>query len=639
MSNQNITIEKNTGVVNIYNDSEEKKTKTKEAITIAAVDKYSTPLKAEIEISPWGEDMHRVSFLMKNDLIGQVVQQNYLTYKTAEKCRKAFDNLIEMITEIKDEAERKHLHSSIITPVIWNKMALLEKESELGKPESKDLLIRHETPHLHGEGFQGATPSGLVIHPVSEHFPSHGGIVKTAQKNIKTSYLKTINKEASYAIDCFDSVLDQWTGGKFDIDSFLSVMAFSSTDTKSIRVAKREALSLVRPVFADGRDVSSQTIENAINKLGEVAVWKYQDSPEIDFSKYDTFIFDADKTIWEGTCAKEMTSPFTIEFDTVTDAEGKTIVLKPHVFEVIASLSAGGKDLGIVSKSEKKGVDFQDQPVVLLLKEFGLLKYFEKMVVISDILPKSIFMPDDNRVIFIDDDVQNLVDVWKNSDSDVSMARDDIFEQIHTDIIDSNIQPTVFGGERNANCSLKTKTACTNENGDPISIQHALDIRREKEAEEERRFEEMASIGISSLFASAQKWYKQAKKKVLNSHDDNWYRLSKREYIPVKNRPKKPKGKGWELDHIVSLKDGGKNEKSNLQWIQKDKHKKKSQEGGDYEFGGKAHQNQEKKKGKKKYKEYQSNCGKARQQSERDKIGEEAYSKQQSLRAKKRWAK
>ena len=95
---QNINIERveSGGVVNIYG-TEDKKQKNKESITMAAVDKYSTPLRAEIELSPWGKKMYRVSFLLYNDLISQVLQQNYLTYKSEEKAKEVFTELIDLM--------------------------------------------------------------------------------------------------------------------------------------------------------------------------------------------------------------------------------------------------------------------------------------------------------------------------------------------------------------------------------------------------------------------------------------------------------------------------------------------------------------------------------------------------------------
>jgi len=95
-----------------------------------------------------------------------------------------------------------------------------------------------------------------------------------------------------------------------------------------------------------------------------------------------------------------------------------------------------------------------------------------------------------------------------------------------------------------------------------------------------------------------------------------------------------------ELDHIKSKNvgnKGGSDKKENLQWIEKSKHKEKSKANGDFKDGGDKKTKHEKNKGKKKYKEYQSGAGKSRQQSERDQIGEKAYSAAQKSRADARW--
>ena len=81
MSKQEINIQNNTGTINIYNSPESKNGEEERKISMAAVDKYSSPLTASISLTPWGNKNHRVSFLLRNDLFYQFPFEIYLEGK------------------------------------------------------------------------------------------------------------------------------------------------------------------------------------------------------------------------------------------------------------------------------------------------------------------------------------------------------------------------------------------------------------------------------------------------------------------------------------------------------------------------------------------------------------------------------
>ena len=758
MGPQNITIEKNTGTINIYNQGEEKK-KTAETITIAAIDKYSTPLRAEIELTPWGENMHRVSFLMKNDLLGQVLQQNYYTYKNKEKAQEVFSEVIEAMNSFKTRAEKQKIHSAILVPQIWHRMAIIE--TDIQPPDSKDLTYRFHNPQIHDD-FMGGRPLGLVFHPVEEHFPEHEGIlgentakfievgedkfgtkiyhkivegiVKTAKK--KQQYLHLIKKEAQRKIESFNQIDEKWSKGEFDIKKFVIAMSLLPWDDKKSRDRKREALLKIRPLIASGDPQSltkeyKDNVDEAIGIMGEQALDSVSNTNKININDYDLFIFDADSTIWDGDCAAlEMEPPFKKKRNTITDSSGKEITLKDDIREVLLTLRNMDKNIGMISKSEKQGVDYQDQPVLLLLKEFGLLDVFNEMIVIDRDIPKSAFIPKNSRVIFIDDDVKNISDVEKHTDADAVNAKavefneDDILDfnkdlepievielkegetlddlegwiegddEILIPLDDKTIirariikqyQPdrTEIGAESKNWYKTSKKdpnkeyVECPKGFGPSGSMGEFFELEKEdnklwipksrvkdykkqiKELKEDLKKPIEKNTEESSIKNSSNDdWDKQSKKKEnvkcpkncgipqkillekAKEYNDDWYKQSKREYIPVSERPPKPKdGKEYELDHIKSknVGKGGSDKKENLQWIEKDKHKEKSKNNGDFLDGGKKKVKYERSKGKKHYKNYQKSCGESKQSKDRKELGEAAYSKQQSEIAKARW--
>jgi len=179
---QNINIQNNTGTVNVYGSPEsDTEKKAHRELTIAAVDKYSSPLQVDLDMTPWGDNKYRISFHLKNLLIGQVMQHEHLTFSSKEKTEEMMDSIYDFLKEIKADSEKNYVHSAIIVPNIRKKMAEFKVKSELQDPDSLDLRVRCNNSEMY-ENFQGGRPSGLVFHPVESHFPDHGGILQDSSE-------------------------------------------------------------------------------------------------------------------------------------------------------------------------------------------------------------------------------------------------------------------------------------------------------------------------------------------------------------------------------------------------------------------------------------------------------------------------
>ena len=143
---------------------------------------------------------------------------------------------------------------------------------------------------------------------------------------------------------------------------------------------------------------------------------------EVNLLDFDTIILDADETIWDittpqkiGIAAKDTTPPYIRQNDNpnlVIDSQNNQILLKDGFLSKLRQLKLKGKELYIVSYSDKIRTKFEEQPVVLILKTFDIFKLFED-IIIDDEIPKSesILNIDDGNSVFIDDNDKNLIDV------------------------------------------------------------------------------------------------------------------------------------------------------------------------------------------------------------------------------------
>lgn len=153
-----------------------------------------------------------------------------------------------------------------------------------------------------------------------------------------------------------------------------------------------------------------------------------------DLEEYDTIIFDADDTIWEvknpegGLSYAAATSPpYRLISDTlVEDSQGSRIRLEKGFKEKVLSLSEQGKSLYILSASDKPDVDDDNQPVVLLLKAFGIYEVFDDVIIDGE-SDKSDYVLEleHGETAFLDDNDQNLIDVSLNTDAEPIDTKND----------------------------------------------------------------------------------------------------------------------------------------------------------------------------------------------------------------------
>lgn len=410
-------------------------------------------------------------------------------------------------------------------------------------------------------------------------------------------------------------------------------------------------------------------IQDVSDYLGEFGMYYYASKyKKITQDDYDIFIFDADKTLWDGESAYKFEEPITFDENTAIDSNGLIIKLKDGVREMLAGLIGDEKRVGLVSHSEKENVQFQEQPVIKLLKGFGILDYFNEMIVVAKEFPKSMFIPNEKRVIFIDDEIENIMDVVENTNADGVSPEDVIYSPstIKESVVKTGTvkvsQNLEYGLDfvplyvRSNNPKLKPKDEkYWEEKEREILDQYWYSSDKIESSEFQSFLDNMVSNGIEkntvlelssglddiTLSASPINVLIKLTEIGMEKVSPNSYVEAGRPRIKSKEIPKKPKGKGeYQLDHKKPRWKGGTDTKDNLQWIDKKKHKEKTKNEGSYEYGGKDRHNKLKKqKGEEGYSKYQSDTGKAKVEKERKELGEKAFSEKQRERAKKRWKK
>jgi predicted phosphatase len=145
------------------------------------------------------------------------------------------------------------------------------------------------------------------------------------------------------------------------------------------------------------------------------------------FEPYETVIFDLDGVLWDcfqpngqSTGVYTAVPPFKREAgNIVTASNGAVIRLQEGVEQLLAALDKANKNLGIVSRSEAQGVTFAAQPAVMLLKQYGIYKYFNYDVIIKWGINKAEYVKPNGKTLFIDDDQQNLGEVQQKDQVDV----------------------------------------------------------------------------------------------------------------------------------------------------------------------------------------------------------------------------
>jgi len=186
------TITNNIGTVNIVqgNDKPTNGNIKEKEIMFSPVDRYSSPLKGSLNLSKWGEKKFQVSFMLKNELLGQVIQRNDYILESVEQASNMFNTIDDMVSSLQKTASSKNMHSSLIAPKVYAAMLALKAQEH--DPIADDLKMRFQNPES-AAIFNEGVPPGLLIHNVEDHFPEHEGIVKDAFNQGMT---KTASKEA-----------------------------------------------------------------------------------------------------------------------------------------------------------------------------------------------------------------------------------------------------------------------------------------------------------------------------------------------------------------------------------------------------------------------------------------------------------
>jgi len=214
------------------------------------------------------------------------------------------------------------------------------------------------------------------------------------------------------------------------IGKILDILKINQNDSPELKITKRKAITALDPLlkisspeFAEEWiKINSEKINKIISAMGEKGFEQIA-SQEINLDDYDLIVFDADNTIWDGDVAKDMQPPFVkIDDNIIKDKDGKVCRLKEGFKKILLKLRALDKDIGMITHSENTELNHEDQPVLKLLKMFDIMGFFNEMIVILSDLPKSMFIPSDRRVLFIDDDIYNLWDVLRHTEADILPA-------------------------------------------------------------------------------------------------------------------------------------------------------------------------------------------------------------------------
>ena len=146
------------------------------------------------------------------------------------------------------------------------------------------------------------------------------------------------------------------------------------------------------------------------------------------FEPYTVVILDLDNTIWScfdprgnSIGAKHLEVPFVrIDETTFKDIRENIIHLDPTIKDVLEALDDYGIKLGICSRAALKDVTENAQPAVEILKKADLWKYFDYTITIKPDIKKSEYVfSDSGKVLFIDDQQDNLQDVEQSGRADV----------------------------------------------------------------------------------------------------------------------------------------------------------------------------------------------------------------------------
>lgn len=164
-SQKSINIEnienKDGGIINFYNDSPIDKNSKK--IDIAAVDRYSTPLIANVDMTPFGNKGYfRVSTRVTEKLNNQTIYQKYLTFGSEKKAKETMDFIVGVMEGIKDEAEIELRHSAFLIPRIWSKLSNISDDVDIAYHDGEDASIKLRFNNNQFDGKDNPIPQGFV---------------------------------------------------------------------------------------------------------------------------------------------------------------------------------------------------------------------------------------------------------------------------------------------------------------------------------------------------------------------------------------------------------------------------------------------------------------------------------------------
>lgn len=161
------------GTINFYVGEETPSGVSKKSFSIAAVDRYSSPLEAEVALSPWGESHYRVSAVLMNPMIGQRVYQKYLTYDDKSQAESVMNDIANVFAEIKDEAEVNRKHSAYLIPLCWKKLSNISDGASVKNYDVDDdsIKLRFDNNQFDSHSRDNPEPYGWVGD--DSHFPDH----------------------------------------------------------------------------------------------------------------------------------------------------------------------------------------------------------------------------------------------------------------------------------------------------------------------------------------------------------------------------------------------------------------------------------------------------------------------------------
>lgn len=138
---------------------------------------------------------------------------------------------------------------------------------------------------------------------------------------------------------------------------------------------------------------------------------------------FDTIILDLDYTVWFGNkpnfWAKLLVPPLSLyklgDIQCIQDINNDHISLPYNVEEFLVELNNSKKNVGFITRGGLQNTNYDEQPSVICLKMFGLLKYFNiKNHVLYKTDIKSRVITPIGKTIFIDDNKIDLLDIFYN---------------------------------------------------------------------------------------------------------------------------------------------------------------------------------------------------------------------------------